>query len=150
MCQEEPYFLELVRYIHLNPLRAELISNLGQLDKHSYVGHSVLMGKKRNDWQKADDVLLRFAKDRAKARERYRQFIQKGLTMGKRPDLTGGGLVRSVGGWSAVKALRRAKAYMKGDERILGDPDFVQTVLKQSKENFERCYRLKAGALPVC
>ena len=149
LCQEEPYFLELVRYIHLNPIRAKLISNLRQLDKHPYVGHSVLMGKKSNDWQKADDVLLRFAKGRAKAREKYQQFIQKGLTMGKRPDLTGGGLVRSAGGWSAVKALRRAKAYMKGDERILGDSDFVQAVLKQGEEAFERSYRLKAGGVDL-
>lgn len=149
LCQEEPYFLELVRYIHLNPLRAKLISDVRKLDKHPYVGHSMLMGKISNEWQKVDDVLLRFAKSRPKAREKYRRFIQKGLTMGKRPDLTGGGLVRSAGGWSAVKALRRAKAYMKGDERILGDSDFVQTVLKQSKEDFERRYRLKARGVDL-
>jgi putative transposase len=149
LCQEEPYFLELVRYIHLNPLRAKIISDLRQLDKYSYAGHSVLMGKKSNDWQKSDEVLLRFAKGLPEARKKYRQFLQKGLTMGKRPDLIGGGLVRSAGGWSAVKALRRAKAYMKGDERILGDSDFVLKVLKQSKEDFERRYRLKARGVDL-
>lgn len=149
LCQEEPYFLELVRYIHLNPLRAKVISDWRQLGNYSYVGHSILMGKKCNDWQKVDDVLLRFAKDRSDARKKYRQFVQKGLAIGKRPDLTGGGLVRSAGGWSAVKALRRAQAYMKGDERILGDSDFVQSVLKQSKEAYERRYRLKAGGVDL-
>ena len=42
-----------------------------------------------------------------------------------RPDLIGGGLVRSAGGWDALKELRKIKAYMKGGERILDDSDFV-------------------------
>jgi hypothetical protein len=46
--------------------------------------------------------------------------------MGRGPELTGGGLIRSMGGWTSVKALRSAKAYMKGDERILGDGDFLR------------------------
>ena len=46
--------------------------------------------------------------------------------MGKRPDIVGAGLVRSMGRWAAVKALRKAKVYMKGDERILGDCDFAE------------------------
>ncbi len=56
----------------------------------------------------------------------------------RRSDLVGGGLVRSAGGWSALKALRRIGAYRKGDERLLGDSDFVKSVLSQAKENFER------------
>ena len=55
--------------------------------------------------------------------------MEKGIADGKRPELTGGGLIRSVGGWAAAKALRRANALQKGDERILGDGDFVDTVL---------------------
>ena len=50
--------------------------------------------------------------------------------LGKRPELTGGGLVRSAGGWSALKTLRKANVYIKGDERILGDSDFVEGTLK--------------------
>ena len=62
---------------------------------------------------------------------------------GKLPELTGGGLIRSSGGWSAIKALRRAKNYFKSDERILGDSDFVDKVLKTVDEAFERKYQLK-------
>jgi chromosomal replication initiation ATPase DnaA len=40
--------------------------------------------------------------------------------------------------------LRRIGAYQKGDERILGDSDFVKKVLVQAKENFERKYRLRS------
>jgi len=45
LCEEEPYLLELVRYIHLNPLRAEIVENLEALERYPYTGHSALMGK---------------------------------------------------------------------------------------------------------
>lgn len=149
LCQEEPYFLELVRYIHLNPIRAKLVPDLTQLGKYAYGGHSVLMGKGPNDWQKTDHVLVRFAKRKNVARKKYQAFLRKGIAMGRRSELTGGGLIRSIGGWAAVKALRKANAYMKGDERILGDSDFVKSVLSQNKEAFDRRYRLKANGMDL-
>lgn len=149
LCQEDPYFLELVRYIHLNPLRAKLVTDLKQLDRYPYAGHGVLMGKRSLDWQNTKDVLLRFGKHLSPARKRYRQFIEKALTMGKRPELTGGGLVRSMGGWAAVKALRKTKAFMKGDERILGDSDFVESVLRQNDETFTRRLHLKSKGIDL-
>jgi putative transposase len=76
------------------------------------------------------------------ARHRYWAFVQKGIADGKRDDLVGGGLIRSAGGWAAVTALRRANVFQKGDERILGDGDFVQSVLSEAKEAYERKYRL--------
>lgn len=45
VCEEEAYLLELVRYIHLNPLRAGLAQSLHDLDQYRYCGHSVLMGR---------------------------------------------------------------------------------------------------------
>jgi len=56
--------------------------------------------------------------------------VRKGVAAGRRPDLTGGGLVRSAGGWSALRAMRNDESRMKGDERILGQGDFVETGLK--------------------
>jgi hypothetical protein len=58
--------------------------------------------------------------------------------------LTGGGLIRSGGGWAAVKAKRRARIFEKSDERILGDGDFVEEVLSVSQEHMEKRYRLVA------
>jgi hypothetical protein len=58
--------------------------------------------------------------------------VEKGVANGKRPELTGGGLIRSVGGWAAAKELRRANALQKGDEQILGDGEFVDAVLHDS------------------
>ncbi|MCP4748311.1 MAG: transposase, partial [Desulfobacteraceae bacterium] len=149
LCQKDPYFLELVRYIHLNPLRAKLVSDLRRLGGYPYAGHAVLMGKSSNKWQSMDDVLARFGKRLSHSRKKYREFIEKALNMGRRPELTGGGLVRSIGGWTAVKALRKAKVLMNGDERILGDSDFVEAVLKQNEQDYERRNRLKLKSVDL-
>ncbi|MGC8811877.1 MAG: transposase, partial [bacterium] len=50
VCEEEPYLLELVRYIHLNPLRAGLVKTVEALDQYPWSGHGVLIGEFKNDW----------------------------------------------------------------------------------------------------
>lgn len=114
------------------------------LDTYKYCGHGVVLGRRKNDWQDTDYILKRFGARQSDARREYRKFVVKGIETGKRPELTGGGLVRSAGGWSALKALRKAKALIKGDERILGDSDFVQQSIEMANEQMERKYRIRA------
>lgn len=143
LCQEDTYLLELVRYIHLNPLRANIVKTLKESAIHPYSGHSALMGNIRRDFQDTDYVLRLFGNKVSAARKAYEVYVEKGISEGRRPDLVGGGLIRSVGGWAAVKTLRKTQEHMKSDERILGDGDFVKAVLGQAKEEFEERYRLK-------
>jgi len=147
LCQEDPYFLELVRYIHLNPLRAKLVDSVEALDDYPYSGHSALMGNRPVDWQDTAAVLARFGRRKRKARIGYRAYLCEGIEQGRRPELVGGGLIRSLGGWDEVKAQRRQKEYMKGDERILGDSDYVMDVLNAANESLKRKYQLKASGL---
>lgn len=144
LCQEDSYLLELVRYIHLNPLRANIVSGIKALDEYPFSGHSAVMGRCKNPWQDVDGVLKLYADKVQVARDNYRTFIEKGIELGKRDDLTGGGLVRSSGGWSGLKAMRRAKVFQKADERILGDGDFVEQVLETAQEHLNRKYALQA------
>jgi putative transposase len=60
--------LELVRYIHLNPLRARLVPPLSALDKYSFSGHSVLMDQRHRDWQDTAGVLRLFGEKVSAAR----------------------------------------------------------------------------------
>lgn len=145
LCQEELYLMELVRYIHLNPLRTKLVSNLAELNRYPYSGHSTLMGYKKNPWQDVEYVLSFFGKRLSTCRKKYSRFVEKAVEKGKRPELTGGGLVRSSGGWGVLKSMRRMRVHLKGDERILGDSDFVESVLQTADEAMERKYRLKAA-----
>jgi len=48
ICEEDPYLLELIRYIHLNPLRAKLVKDLKELDKYPWTGHSAILGRRKN------------------------------------------------------------------------------------------------------
>ena len=135
VCEEDRYFRELVRYIHLNPLRAKLVESLAQLDRYLWCGHAVLMGKIKNDWQERDYVLKWFGAKKREAKRAYRQFVREGIEQGHRSDLVGGGLIRSQGGWSAVKAMRRRGVREKSDERILGSGEFVEQLIRQSDQS---------------
>ncbi len=138
ICEEETYFLELVRYIHLNPLRAGLVKNLAELDRYPWCGHSALINKKQNAWQDCDSVLIRFGKAENSARIAYREYVSQGVERGRRPELVGGGLIRSAGGWFEVKALRKMGITQSADDRILGGGEFVEQVIKEAKGNTRR------------
>ena len=144
LCQEDNYLLELTRYIHLNPLRAKLVKTMRELGRYPYAGHSVIMDRCDNDWQDVGYILRLFGSQRREARRKYRKFVEKGVKQGRRPELTGGGLVRSSGGWTALKTLRAAKEHIKGDERILGDSEFVQRCLQQANERLEQKYKIQS------
>ena len=143
--REDVYLKELVRYIHLNPIRAGLVSDLHGLNKYPYCGHSALSGSVERTWQDVDYVLGYFRKRVWAARKAYLSYIEKGFHQGRREELVGGGLIRSLGGWSEVKRLRsEGQPHMMSDARILGESDFVDSVLSEAGQEYERRYKLKA------
>jgi REP-associated tyrosine transposase len=143
LCQEDAYLKELIRYIHLNPLRAGMVENFDELKAFPYSGHAVLMGSQKRPWQDSGYVLNQFGGSLRTARRRYLTYVRAGVEQGRREDLSGGGLIRSLGGWSEVKRQHRQKmGRLKGDERILGDTEFVHCILEQANEQLERGYAL--------
>jgi putative transposase len=144
VCQEDAYLRELVRYIHLNPIRGRVVAGIDKLNKYPYCGHSALIGEKNMPWQDTDYVLGFFGKTVKSARKAYISYVVAGLEQGRRDKLTGGGLIRSLGGWKEVKSLGlRGQAHRMSDERILGDSDFVESVLSSANEQYEHQYELK-------
>jgi putative transposase len=132
LCDEDNYLLPLIRYIHLNPVRAGIVETMEELDRYPWAGHSVLMGEREHGWMDVKYVLLQFEGTRKKGRNAYRPFVEEGIGLGRQPQLTGGGLIRSKGGWSQVVSARRSgEGY---DERILGSGDFVHAALKEAEE----------------
>jgi REP element-mobilizing transposase RayT len=125
LVEDDPYLLELVRYIHLNPIRSGEVQDLKALGRYPWTGHSVLLGHSHRRWQAVEEVLGNYHRIVREARRRYRAFLAEGLKHGRRPELQGGGLRRSVGGWEAIAALRRGRERWASDERILGSSDFV-------------------------
>jgi len=153
VCEEEPYLLELIRYIHLNPIRAGSVKDLRELDKYPWACHNDILGKRKNplipdsmsyqksligspdesckslDEKTTDDVLIYFGDCLNIARRRYRHFVKQGLEQGTRSELQGGGLIRSAGGDKRGLLGRKKEEHELADERILGSGNFVERVL---------------------
>ena len=72
------------------------------VDRYRWSGHGILVGCRRRTWQDRDEILSHFGLRKREAVRRYREFIEDGFNMGRREDLTGGGLRRSAGGWEGV------------------------------------------------
>lgn len=140
VCDEDVYLKELVRYIHLNPLRARLVEHVGELDGYRWCGHSAVMGRLNFLAQDRDFVLSYFGRKEGTAKKAYREYVREGVAAGRKPELVGGGLVRSLGGWSEVKTLRKRGERLLSDERILGSGDFVDRVIQESDKALRQQY----------
>lgn len=90
----DSYYLELIRYIHLNPWRAKMVKNP---DSFKYSGHRALVdkewAKKWNDWYDRNVVLRNFGRRESEAIESYREFVDGGKG-GKSP------LEKAIGGYA--------------------------------------------------
>jgi len=142
VCDEDAYFQELVRYIHLNPLRAKLCSDLTELDRYPWCGHSVISGKVQRPWQDRQYVLSWFGLRERDALIEYRRFVQDGMAQGRRQELVGGGLIRTLGGWAEVKALRSRGDQVLADPRILGAGPFVEQLLVHDEGRLRRMHAI--------
>jgi putative transposase len=142
LCQEDAYLKELVRYIHLNPLRAGIVEDVKALSRYPYSGHSILTGKRTATFIERDYVIALFG-----STKQYLSFVDAGIEEGRRPELTGGGLIRSYGGWTGVTA--QGPTRLKGDERILGDSDFVTMILAQAQEKMDHRTAIKQAGVDL-
>jgi hypothetical protein len=107
------------------------------------------MGKKDILWQNTADVLALFGKTVTDARKSYADYVSKCAGAGRRPELTGGGLIRSAGGWRAIRAAYEAGIRLTSDERILGSSSFVEKTLASAGEDYDRRMRLKASGIDL-
>jgi len=145
LCDEDNYLLALVRYIHLNPIRAGVVKTIEELDRFPWSGHRSIIGKARYPWMDTETVLSRFGSTPRKAPHGYRNFMREGMGQGRLEELTGGGLIRSQGGWSQVLAMRRRGRKEEYDERILGSGDFVNRILKETDDRHIRQLKAKGA-----
>ena len=136
ICQEDPYLLELVRYIHLNPIRAGISKTLVELNNYPYSGHSALLGRVNYNWYDAGDVLTLFGKQKNRATNKYLEFIKDGLSMGKDIRFSGGGLKRSLNFPNNYPKEKQAF-----DDRILGESDYVLSL----QESAEKTVPISSG-----
>ena len=72
------------RYIHLNPLGAQVVADLRALERYPWTGHSALLGRLPRPWQETTTILAHFGRTGARGRRAYRAFVAAGLPLGRR------------------------------------------------------------------
>ena len=149
LCEEDRYLQQLVVYIHLNPVRSGIVADSKALKAYPFTGHSALMGKALRPWQDAPYVLTLFGERVSDARRNLQRQMAKWAAKGRRPELTGGGLIRSSGGWHAVKEAYRQGIRLASDERLLGSSAFVERTLKAAGETYDRRMRLHSAGIDL-
>lgn len=148
VCQEDTYLMELVRYIHLNLLRAGIVKDITGLNRSPWSGHSVLLGNKKREWQNIEYVLSYFGSKKVCIKNYYK-YVKDGIAAGNRPELAGGGLIRSMGGWSEVLANRTRKDIHAFDSRVLGDSEFVQEIRTGLDDLIKRNLRISGQKIDL-
>ena len=103
----------------------------------------MILGKGEYAWMDRARVLGQFSGTKGKAIRAYRWFVEEGFGEGRNGLLTGGGLIRSQGGWLQVLALRRREEKEQSNERILGGGIFVDRVLREAGERQFRQMKLR-------
>jgi putative transposase len=137
LCDKDSYLLELVAYIHLNPLRAGLVGDLTELQEYKWCGHGTLLRRNDHKFLAKDDILGEFGSCQRSAARKYGAFIAERAGRFEPGELSGGGAVRNVRGdaLEVGEDFRTQKEKPASDERILGEGDFVKGVLRKSNDS---------------
>ena len=91
-----------------------------------------------HEWFDRDDVLRFFGSRVGVAISAYLAFLEDEMGKDRESELSGGGVVRSQGGWSKVQSMRKQGLKELGDERILGSGDFVHSLIAEAKDGVEK------------
>ncbi len=131
LVDEDCYLLELIRYIHLNPVVAGMITDVSGLKDYPWTGHAGMTGKHRQTWHSVNAALAYFGAKTRQARPAYVRYMQESEKDPQDTSFSGGGMIRSHGGWESIERLRKEHIACIGDERILGSSEFVTSALRQ-------------------
>lgn len=129
--QDQFYVEQILRYIHLNPVRGGICKSLDELDTYPWSGHSALMGVHQCSFLDSDTVLGRFGHDNASARQKYRDYLSEGLNTEATDEV--------------VDLARNSNRAMDKKKElgcwVIGDHEFVSRVIKSDNENRARLAR---------
>jgi putative transposase len=150
ICQDGDYAKELIRYIHLNPIRAGLASSLAKLRKWPWCGHGHMLGVSGalgSDFQDPKEALRRFGRHPQEAVQGYLAFLNNGIDA-ERPEISGG--------LQETEAFEIAGAF-RGWPAVVGDAEFAREAMKRHEVARRRTHRqadyqevLEAVAAKAC
>jgi REP element-mobilizing transposase RayT len=124
LCQSERYLSELVRYIHLNPVRAGMVT---RPEDYEYSSHRAYLGMEPAGVVDVDPVLRHFGARKEVARDSYRKFVEAGIKQG-----------------------HCGEFYAADEGRILGSEEFIDATIHRIGETARSNRDAKKKGLPVC
>ena len=130
---DQRYAMELLRYVHLNPIRAKVCRSMKELAVYPWTGHAALMGTMSNEFQHIDPVLRRFGRDLAESRAKYEAFLQRGLEQEEEDEVA-----RLIGRSNAGVGLHDEPSCW-----VIGEREFVAEAIRRDTEHAMRLSRLK-------
>jgi REP element-mobilizing transposase RayT len=113
LIDEDSYLLELVRYIHLNPLRAGMVNDLND---YPWSSHGCYLGQRKTPWLTTDWVLSQWDSNSKRAQQVYQNFFQEGFEDGY------------------IKEFHQGTF----EGRALGDDHFIEQALTRAEQNFSK------------
>ena len=131
--QDQKYLEELIRYVHLNPVRAGVCASVKHLDAYPWCGHAMLVGSLTFPFQTIAPVLKRFGSTRSTAIDRYRTFLAEGLETESEDDFI-----------AMLRDSNQHKENIHGPGCwVIGDRDFVTESMKADAAHRLRIARYK-------
>lgn len=126
--QEENYFLKLINYIHLNPLKANLVNSLEELHRYKWSGHPCLIGKTECRWMRRDSVLAKFGDTKQHAIQNYLTALADGMDALSTSDMICGSYTLGANGIRSSNQKTQT-SHWNGICRVLGDKEFAKRIL---------------------
>lgn len=120
LCQSDPYLAELVRYIHLNPVRAKMVE---KPEDYPFSSHRAYIGLEPKGIVDVDPVLRRFGPRKALARERFANHVAAGTGLGHREEL-----YETTGGVLGSEEFVDSMIHRVGEYKPKGTPDASKPV----------------------
>jgi REP element-mobilizing transposase RayT len=135
--QGSVYTRELVRYVHLNPLRAGLVSSLDELSDYRWSGHRSILGIEKCPWMAIKEIRSRFSPDLKRAQKVYRAFLEEGIDRR--------GSFDSI--WDEIRAVTRVSGGDSrfGDGRVAGEPAYVEKMIARTEREESRLRKVRAN-----
>ena len=136
LCQDSDYAKELIRYIHLNPLRANQVSSLEELKKWPWCGHGYLVGDESSAgmaFQQRNKVLRRFGEDELSAPKKYLEYLNEGI----------GEHFFESGNLQYTETLE-IEVSKKGWPAVIGDHEFVINAMQKHEIHSHRLHHKDA------
>jgi len=134
LCQDDDYFLTLVKYIHLNPLKANIVKSLDELEMFPWAGHQAQVGRADFDWQQVNAVLKAFSDNRNQAIKKYRYFMSTNLSEKEELEMKRGRMANLRNNKWELSSTLTSKQIQRANELILGDEYFIRKVIAYNKK----------------